>query len=136
MNEATGCCCFLMSEQLLLWGISLGPWQGLPAADLDPGQAAKHSHRAGCHGQFPAVPAVPCAFLCLGITLMFSSVQFSSVAQLCLTLCNPLDCSMPGFPVHHQLLEPTQTHVHRVRDAIQPSNSLSSPCPPAIHLGV
>ena len=46
-----------------------------------------------------------------------SSVQFSSVAQSCLTLCGPMDCSMPGFPVHHQPPEPTQTHVHRVGDA-------------------
>ena len=53
------------------------------------------------------------------------SVQFSSVAQLCLTLCNPLGHSMPGFPVHHQLPELTHTHVHRVGDAIQPSHPLS-----------
>ena len=46
--------------------------------------------------------------------------QFSSVTQLCPTLCDPMDCSTPGFPVHHQLQEPTQTHVHRVGDAIQP----------------
>ena len=52
--------------------------------------------------------------------------QFSSVAQSCLTLCNPQDCSTPGLPVHHQLLEPTQTHVHRVGDAIQSSHPLSS----------
>ena len=58
-------------------------------------------------------------------------LQFSSVAQLCLTLCDPMDCSMPGFPVHHQLLELTQTHVHRVGDAIQPSQPLSSPSSPA-----
>ena len=58
-------------------------------------------------------------------------VQFSSVAQSCLTLCNPMNCSMPGLPVHHQLLEFTQTHVHRVSDAIQPSHPLSSPSPPA-----
>ena len=50
---------------------------------------------------------------------------FSSVAQLCLTLCDPMNCSTPGFPVHHQLLELSQTHVHRVGDAIQPSYSLS-----------
>ena len=56
-------------------------------------------------------------------------VQFSSVAQSCLTLCNPVDCSMPGFPVHHQLPVFTQTHVHRVGDAIQPSHPLSSPSP-------
>ena len=60
-----------------------------------------------------------------------SSVQFSSVAQSCPTLCNPIDCSEPGLPVHHQLLEFTQTHVHRVGDAIQPSHPLSSRSPPA-----
>ena len=58
-----------------------------------------------------------------------SSVQFSSVAQSCLTLCNPMECSTPGLPVHHQLPELTQTHVHWVDDAIQPSHPLSSPSP-------
>ena len=57
--------------------------------------------------------------------------QFSSVAQLCLTLCDPMNRSTPGLPVHHQLLKFTQTHVHRVSDAIQPSYPLSSPSPPA-----
>ena len=57
--------------------------------------------------------------------------QFSSVTQSCLTLCEPMDCSTPGFPVHHQLSELAQTHVHRVGDAIQPSHPLSSPSPPA-----
>ena len=60
-----------------------------------------------------------------------SSVQFISVAQLCLTLCNPLNRSTSGLPVHHQLPEFTQTQVHRVSDAIQPSHPLSSPSPPA-----
>ena len=60
-----------------------------------------------------------------------NSVQFSSVTQLCPTLCNPMNRSMPGLPVHHQLLESTQTHVHRVSDAIQPSHPLSSASPPA-----
>ena len=59
------------------------------------------------------------------------SVQFSSVAQLCPTLCNPMNCSMPSLPVYHQLPELTQIHVHRVGDAIQPSRPLSSPSPPA-----
>ena len=59
------------------------------------------------------------------------SVQFSSVAQLCPTLCEPMNRSMPGLPVHHQLPEFTQTHVHGVSDAIQPSHPLSSPSPPA-----
>ena len=59
------------------------------------------------------------------------SVQFSSVAQTCPTLCDPMNRSTPGLPVHHQLSEFTQTHVHRVSDAIQPSHPLSSPSPPA-----
>ena len=62
--------------------------------------------------------------------LTFRSVQFGSVAQSCSTLCDPKNCSMPGLPVHHQLLEFTQTHVHRVGDAIQPTHPLSSPSPP------
>ena len=57
--------------------------------------------------------------------------QFSSVAQLCPTLCDPMNCSTPGPPVHHQLPEFTQTLVHQVSDAIQPSHPLSSPSPPA-----
>ena len=57
--------------------------------------------------------------------------QFSSVAQSCPTLCDPMNCSTPGLPVHHHLPEFTQTHVHRVGDAIQPSHPLSSPFPPA-----
>ena len=62
------------------------------------------------------------------------SVQFSSVAQSCPTLCDPIDCSTPGFPVHHQLSESTQTHVHQVGDVIQPSHPLSSPSPPSFNL--
>ena len=62
---------------------------------------------------------------------MLFSVQFSSVAQSCPTLCDPMNCSTPGLPVHHQLPEFTQTHVHCVSDAIQPSHPLSSPSPPA-----
>ena len=61
-------------------------------------------------------------------------IQFSSVTQLRLTLCDPMDCSMPGFPVHQQLLGLTQTHVHRVSDASQPSHPLSFPSPPAFNL--
>ena len=65
------------------------------------------------------------------LSVQFSSVQLGSVAQSCLTLCDPMNHSTPGLPVHHQLLEFTQTHVHQVGDAIQPSHSLSSPSPPA-----
>jgi len=62
------------------------------------------------------------------------SVQLSSVAQSCPTLCNPMNRRTPGLPVHHQLPEFTQTHVHRVSDAIQPSHPLSFPSPPAHYL--
>ena len=60
--------------------------------------------------------------------------QFSSVAQSCPTVCDPMDCGTPGLPVHHQFPEFTQTHVHWVGDAIQPSHPLSSPSPPTFHL--
>ena len=63
--------------------------------------------------------------------LMIHSVQFSSVAQSCLTICDPMNCSTPGLPVHHQLPEFTQTSVHWVSNAIQPSHPWSSPSPPA-----
>ena len=67
----------------------------------------------------------------LGIVV---SASFSSVAQLCPTLCDPMNHSTPDLPVHHQLPECTQTHVHWVGDAIQPSHSLPSPSPPALSL--
>ena len=76
---------------------------------------------------------------CVGNVARLMSVQFSSVAQSCPTLCNPMNCSAPGLPVHHQLPEFTQTHIHRVGDAIQPSDPLSSPLllppiPPSIRV--
>ena len=80
--------------------------------------------------------AVVCFHCCVVFHYMNKpqSVQFSSVAQSCPTLCDPMDCSMPGLPVHHQLPEFTQTHVHWVSDAIQLSHPLSSPSPPAFYL--
>ena len=75
------------------------------------------------------------------ISIFFSLIKSSniymivpSVCKSCLTLCDPMDCSTPGLPVHHQLPEFTQTHVHRISDAIQPSPPLSSPSPPALNL--
>ena len=65
---------------------------------------------------------------------MSFSIQFSSFAQSCPTLCNPINRSTPGLPVHHQFPEFIQTHVHQVGDAIQPSHPLSSPSPPALNL--
>ena len=82
--------------------------------------------------QFP-LPHAPTSdlffyeFVCF---LKYSSIQFSSDTQSCATLCDPMDCSTPGFPVHHQLPELAQTHVHQVSDAIQPSRPVSSPSPP------
>ena len=66
--------------------------------------------------------------------MYFFLLQFSSVTQSCLTPCDPIDCSMPGFSVHHQFLEPTQTYVHHIGDAIQPPHPLSSPSPPTSNL--
>ena len=66
--------------------------------------------------------------------LDMTAISFSSVSQSCLTLCDPMDHSMPDLPVRHQLPEFTQTHVHGVSDAIQPSHPLSSPSPPAFNL--
>ena len=108
-------------------------WSGLPfppAGDLpDPGtEPASLTSPALAGGFFTTtatleVPSNP-----------LSSVQFSSVAQSCPTVCDPMDCSMPGLPAHHQLSELAQTHVHRVGDAIQPSHLPSSPSPPASNL--
>ena len=80
---------------------------------------------------------VPAAFPCINRFKWLRpdcSVQFSSVAQLCPTLCDPMDCSTPGLLVHYQLLEFTQTHIHQVSDAILPSHPLSSPSPPVFYL--
>ena len=72
---------------------------------------------------------------CSGLKIFLDfPFQSSSVTQLCPTLCDPMNHSTPGLPVHHQLPESTQTHVHWVGDAIQPSHPLSSPSPPALNL--
>ena len=81
----------------------------------------------------PRAP-VSCIWTWTGDLFHMVIYQFSSVAQLCLTLCDSMDCSIPGLPVYHQLPEFTQTHVHWVGDAIQPSHPLSSPCPPTFNL--
>ena len=70
-------------------------------------------------------------WVAIAFSEFITSDQIRSVAQLCPTLCDPMNRSMPGLPVHHQLPEVTQTHIHRVSDAIQPSHPLSSPSPPA-----
>ena len=112
-------------------------WSGLPCASsgdlLDPG--TEHTSSAS--------PALEMDSLLLSHwgspceaprEVKFSSVQFSSVAQSCPTLCDPMHCSTPGLPVHHQLPELTQTHDYQVGDAVQPSHPPSSPSPPAFNL--
>ena len=103
-------------------------WSGLPIpspGDLpNPGMEPVSPVTSAL--QTDSLPAEP-----LGKPQTRVSVQFSSVAQLCPTLFDTMNCSMPGLPVHHQLLEFTQTHVHRVSDVIQPSHPMSSPSPPA-----
>ena len=101
-------------------------WSGLPFPS--PGNLPNQgSDLCLLHWQVDSFPLSHQGSPCLSISL-------SSVAQLCLTLCNPMDCSTPGFPVHHHLLELAQTHVHWVGDAIQPSYPLSSLSPPAFNL--
>ena len=80
------------------------------------------------------VSVISAMYLNLRYAYIIESVQFSSVTQLCPTLCNPMGCNIPGFPVHHQLPELVQTQVHQVSDAIQPSHPLSSPFPPTFNL--
>ena len=83
------------------------------------------------HGEDKVVQRGVTRSPCVYSLKLMASVKFSSVTHLCLTLCDPINHSMPSLPVHHQLPEFTQTHVHRVSDAIQPSHPLSSPSPPA-----
>ena len=92
------------------------------------------SHLVGFQARSLASPSSKSSLLPKQTVKKDLSSQFSSVAQSCLTLCNPMDCSTPGLPVHHQLLEFTQTHAHRVSESIQPSHPLSSPSPPAFNL--
>ena len=101
-------------------------WSGLslpPPGDL-PNPGIKPVSHVYLHWQASSLPLAPSG-------KPLAEVQFSSVAQSCLTLCDPMNCSTPGLPVYHQLPEFNQTHVHRVSDAIQPSHPLLSPSPPA-----
>ena len=75
-----------------------------------------------------------CVYIAVCVYIYIYIYKFSSVAQSCPTLGDPMDCSTPGLPAHHQLPELAQTHAHRVGDAIQPSHPLSAPSPPALNL--
>ena len=102
---------------------------GLPVHHQLPGFTETHVHWVGDAIQSSHLLSSPSPSV-----KVLHSVQFSSVSQSCLTLCNTMNHSTPGLPVHHQLPESTQTHVHWVGDAIQPSHLLSSPSPSALNL--
>ena len=85
-------------------------------------------------GELGSMGSMHSSSRCHGLSALFGGRKFSSVPQSCLTLCNPMDCSIPGSPVHYQFPEFTQTHVHWVSDGTQPSHPLSSPSPPAFNL--
>ena len=127
------CMCACLAAELhptLLWfhGLQparlLCPWE-FPGKNTGGGSAISFSRRSSWHRDWTCVSCI----FCIGRQVL--SVQFSSVAQSCPNLCDPMNCSTPGLPVHHQLPEFTQTHVHRVGDAIHPSHPRSSPLPPA-----
>ena len=111
-----GCCVHDISEARILEWVAIFLLQG---------------HNPGIK---PLSPALAGRFITTeppGKPWNFQSVQFSSVTQSCPTLCDPMNRSTPGLPVHHQFSEFTETHIHRVGDAIQPSHPLLSPSPPA-----
>ena len=114
---------------------SVHAWR-IPGTGEPGGLLSMGSHRVGHDWSDLAAAAAVLIPACDSSSPAFCmiSVNFSSITQLCPTLCNPMDCSMPGLPVHHQLLEFTQTHVHWLGDAIQPSHPLSSPSPCTFNL--
>ena len=107
-------------------------WSGYPSPFLGSAQP-RHRTRVSCIARelFTVWATFFLFFFLVHSYYYWSSVQFNSVTQSCPTLCDPMNRSTPGLPVHHQLPELTQTHVHRVGDAIQPSHPLLSPSPPA-----
>ena len=107
---------------------------------LRSGKSNMNSHYKSVQGIFPTQGLNLCLLHCRQIIYNLSYQgrlrcinSFNSVAQLCPTLCDPMNCSMLGLPVHHQLPESTQTYVHWVGEAIQPSHPVSSPFPPALN---
>ena len=116
-------CCLLITELENVWYAK--SFQSCPAL----------CNHMDCSLPGPSVHGILQARILEWVSMPFSrkstSVQYSSVAQSCPTLCDPMKCSTPGLPVHHQLPEFTQTHVHQVGDAFEPSHLLLSPSPPA-----
>ena len=120
------CCCFFIGGYLI-YNVEL-------VSDVQQSDLVIHIailFRYFSYIGYYGVSSLSCTVYPCRLTVWYITVQFSSVAQSCPTLCDPINCSTPGLPVHHQLPEFTQTHVHRVSDAIQPSHPLLSPSPPA-----
>ena len=107
------------------------PWSAACQASLSITNSCSLLKLMSIESVMPSNHLILCRPLLLPPSIFPESVQFSSVAQSCLTLCDPMNRSTPGLPVDHHLPEFTQTHVHRVSDAIQPSHPLSCPSPPA-----
>ena len=121
---------WLVGSQLPEQGLNAGPcqWKHWILTTRRPGNSQILERF-----NYPKTNSIPISSHCPFVPKPLHRCQFSSVAQLCPTLCDPMNRSTPGLPVHHQLPEFTQTHVHRVGDAIQPSHPLSSPSPPAFN---
>ena len=120
------CCCFFIGGYLI-YNVEL-------VSDVQQGDLVIHIailFRYFSYIGYYGVSSLSCTVYPCRLTVWYITVQFSSVTQSCPTLCDPINCSMPGLPVHHQLPEFTQTHIHWVGDAIQPSHPLSFPSPPA-----
>ena len=113
------------SVRLLFWGAPKSLQMVIAAMKLKDAYSLEGKVMTNLDSIFKSID------ITLPTKVRLSSVQFSSVSQSCPTLCDPMNCSMPGLPAYHQLPELTQTHVHRVSDAVQPSHPLLSPFPPA-----
>ena len=126
-------------NRLVLYGRTLISLVGLQACFSSHLTLLHHvgssSSRSGCH-IFQFIQSQHLSAKCLPFYLHLWELIFSWVAQSCPTLYDPMDCSVPGFPVHQQLPQLAQTHVHQVSDAIQPSHPLLSPSPPAVNICV
>ena len=126
---SAGCHLFLFNgQEVARLGVRKNTWSSCGCFFFFLIEFAKVAESAPRNGHWDSQCSITsCFFLCL-----FKQAQFSH--SVVLTLCDPMDCSRPGFPVHHQLLELAQTHVHQVSHTIQPSHPLSSPSPPAFNL--
>ena len=126
------CCKFRTEVKLSLYTLTTEVTEGRGEKRARSPLAVAEKHKKIIPGILALVfPGSSRENLCQKLKISLLFLQFSSVVQSCPTLCDPMNRSTPGLPFHHQLLEFTQTHIHRVSDAIQPSHPLSSPSSPA-----